>query len=295
MKCPICGDNVNDMEPFCPSCGADMGAFAKVTPDKVIYNQTPQEQQAVGDDSVTELIPENYMQTSGDDGVTELIPENYMTAQGDDSVTELIPENYMQVQPQQQFANTGYNVQPRQQFSNQGGYVQPAPKGGLIFGVLTLIALVITLVSGIIYITDPVFYVFQSFCGGEIPDSTIRADLMTQNGYENVKDMLIAFTVVSMVLIVISIINSVVTLMRTKARSIKRPLASSIGAFITGLLGVGIITVLKVVLYLGVMEERDEERLMMQFNIMDLYCLFGVIAAIMLFINIFVSVKTYKK
>ncbi len=27
MKCPICGDNVNDMEQFCSSCGADMSAI----------------------------------------------------------------------------------------------------------------------------------------------------------------------------------------------------------------------------------------------------------------------------
>ena len=95
MICPICNENIDDGIKYCTSCGAEVAAFAGVTPDKIIVNQTPEQQQEMGDDSVTQLIPENYMTAEGDDSVTQLIPENYMTAEGDDSVTQLIPENYM--------------------------------------------------------------------------------------------------------------------------------------------------------------------------------------------------------
>ena len=95
MICPICNENIDDGIKYCTSCGAEIAAFAGVTPDKIIVNQTPEQQQEMGDDSVTQLIPENYMTAEGDDSVTQLLPENYMTAEGDDSVTQLIPENYM--------------------------------------------------------------------------------------------------------------------------------------------------------------------------------------------------------
>ena len=98
MNCPICGNYVEDGTNFCTACGARMSSFAGVSPDKIIVNQTPEEQMAIGDDTDTHLMPENYQDGVGDDSVTQLIPENYMKQQGDDSVTQLIPENYMQVQ-----------------------------------------------------------------------------------------------------------------------------------------------------------------------------------------------------
>ncbi|MBP3621456.1 MAG: zinc ribbon domain-containing protein [Lachnospiraceae bacterium] len=90
MICPICNENIDDGIKYCTSCGAEVAAFAGVTPDKIIVNQTPEQQQEMGDDSVTQLIPENYMTAEGDDSVTQLIPENYMTAKGDDSATMLL-------------------------------------------------------------------------------------------------------------------------------------------------------------------------------------------------------------
>lgn len=90
MICPICNEKIDDGIKYCTSCGAEVAAFAGVTPDKIIVNQTPEQQQEMGDDSVTQLIPENYMTAEGDDSVTQLIPENYMTAKGDDSATMLL-------------------------------------------------------------------------------------------------------------------------------------------------------------------------------------------------------------
>ncbi len=147
MNCPVCGIDVNGNQ-FCLACGANMAAFEGVSQDKVIVNQTPEQQMAVGDDSVTQLIPENYMTAAGDDSVTQLIPENYMTAQGDDTATVMLdPSQTPQYMPGQQpafaqaptsqpmFAQVPVNGQPaftqapgmvaQQGMPMQGGYQQP--------------------------------------------------------------------------------------------------------------------------------------------------------------------------
>ncbi|MBO5390151.1 MAG: hypothetical protein J6A59_18815 [Lachnospiraceae bacterium] len=136
MNCPICGMDTNGAQ-FCPSCGADMSAFAGVSKDKVIVNQTPEQQLAAGDDSVTQLIPENYMNATGDDSVTQLIPENFMNSKGDDSATVMLDPSQVQMtmpnttpafsqtptgsirQPQNMQA-AGMGVQPGYQQFNQG-------------------------------------------------------------------------------------------------------------------------------------------------------------------------------
>lgn len=145
MNCPVCGMEINNQQ-FCPNCGANMSAYDGVSQDKVIVNQTPEQQLAAGDDSVTQLIPENYMNSAGDDSVTQLIPENYMSVAGDDSATVMLDPSQVQqnmptgktafnqaasmnMQPgYQQFDQAvGMNMQPGyQQFSQATGMaVQP--------------------------------------------------------------------------------------------------------------------------------------------------------------------------
>ncbi len=112
MICPVCKEEVQEGAKYCDSCGAELAAFADITPDKIIVNQTEDEQIALGDDSVTQLIPENYMDAQGDDTVTQLIPENYMTAQGDDSATVMLDP--MDVKPQTTPQPMAFKLAPRE-------------------------------------------------------------------------------------------------------------------------------------------------------------------------------------
>ncbi len=126
MKCPVCGGEYPEGALFCTECGANLASFANVSPEKIINNQTTGQQEKLGDDSVTVLIPENYATAKGDDEQTVLIPENYATAKGDDERTVLLPEGSVPPKtankPQPSFVQQG-TVQP-QGFVQQG-MVQP--------------------------------------------------------------------------------------------------------------------------------------------------------------------------
>ena len=203
MNCPVCGTDVSGNQ-FCPNCGANMSAFEGVSQDKVIVNQTPAQQMAAGDDSVTQLIPENYMNTTGDDTVTQLIPENYMSAQGDDTATVMLdPNQVQQYMPNQQpafaqaqnmnQATPAYGYQPMQPQFNQPTYqsgngqassfsgVKTVPTVSKVFSLASLIVVVALLISCIVLITKPLFYITQSYTGGVFSKEEIEEAVISQD------------------------------------------------------------------------------------------------------------------
>ena len=143
MNCKVCGSVIEDGVDFCPVCGASIESFANVQPSKIIYNQSPSVQNYVGDDSVTQLIPQNYGAAQGDDSVTQLIPQNYGAAQGDDSVTQLITESNQYTQPpynNNTANNMFYPTETKKGIS--GGLV-----AGIIAGVVVAIVVIVLIVA----------------------------------------------------------------------------------------------------------------------------------------------------
>ena len=143
MNCKVCGSVIEDGADFCPVCGASIESFANVQPSKIIYNQSPSVQNYVGDDSVTQLIPQNYGAAQGDDSVTQLIPQNYGATQGDDSVTQLITESNQYTQPpynNNTANNMSYPTETKKGIS--GGLV-----AGIIAGVVVAIVVIVLIVA----------------------------------------------------------------------------------------------------------------------------------------------------
>ena len=160
MNCKVCGSVIEDGVDFCPVCGASIESFANVQPSKIIYNQSPSVQNYVGDDSVTQLIPQNYGAAQGDDSVTQLIPQNYGAAQGDDSVTQLIPQNYGAAQGDdsvtQLITESNQYTQPpyNNNTANNMFYPTETKKGisgglvaGIIAGVVVAIVVIVLIVA----------------------------------------------------------------------------------------------------------------------------------------------------
>lgn len=319
MNCPVCGTEVNNSQ-FCTGCGANMSAFEGVSQDKVIINQTPEQQMAAGDDSVTQLIPENYMTATGDDSVTQLIPENYMTAKGDDEVTAMLdPNKAPQYMPNQQptfvqaptaqpmFAQApvgGYQQpyaqpqqmyqQPTNQMSGFGGVkkVSPASKGVAI-GSLALMA--VLLVCFIIFITKPLFYICQSYIGGIVTEEEIEYEMVgaDEDDYEEANNSARILFGVATVMVLIGALNAWSCFARIKNNCVKSPVNKAVGNFVFGLLGVIIFMVIK-----GMLDEVVTDGISFgmytqseaaMFNIYSLLTILGIISVIVNLVNIFTA------
>ncbi|MGN0436727.1 MAG: hypothetical protein ACI4D8_08880 [Wujia sp.] len=154
MNCKVCGEVIEDGVEYCPVCGACIASFSNVQPDKIIYNQSPSVQNYVGDDDVTQLIPQNYGTVQGDDDVTQLIPQNYGAAQGDDDVTQLIPQNYGAVQGDDSVTQliqegNGFLQYQNNSVNNNMSYATEIKKkssGGLIAGIIACVVVAIAVV-----------------------------------------------------------------------------------------------------------------------------------------------------
>ncbi len=328
MNCPVCGTDVNGNQ-FCPNCGGNMSAFQGVTPDKVIINQTPEQQMAAGDDTVTQLIPENYMTSTGDDGVTQLIPENYMTSQGDDTATVMLdPAQVQQRMPNQQPAFAQASTPGFQQPYGQPqmGYQQPAfnqaPVGGYQnnynqpagFGGgakkspaaskwVSLASLIITaglLIALIVLITKPLFYITQSYMGGVATNDEIEIAMIgqDQDDYEEANQSARLLFGVAIVFVLIATLNAWSCYARISKDCVKSPLNKAVGTFVLGLIGMIIFIVLKSMLdevvvdgiYYGAFTPEDAAK----FNVYNLSFLLGIVSIFVNLANIFTSAAAKK-
>lgn len=320
MNCPVCGMEVNNAQ-FCPSCGANMSAFDGVSQDKVIVNQTPEQQLAAGDDSVTQLIPENYMNSTGDDSVTQLIPDNYMNSMGDDSATVMLDPSQVQavmpaMQPgfSQATANgfqPGFNqaaangFQPgfNQAAANgfQPGYSQSAGYGVKNFGVpvsskafslASVIVMLALLVCCVVLITKPLYYITQSYVGNYITGEELEEEVIGQDedDYDEANQSARIFVAAVMFFLLIGFINSLSCFMRINANCVKSPVNKAVGAFVLGLIGAAIFVVLKVMLDDVVSDGIDYGDLTPEkakmFNVYSLSFVLCIVSVVVNFVNI---------
>lgn len=320
MNCPVCGMETNGAM-YCPSCGANMSAFEGVSQDKVIVNQTPAQQMAAGDDSVTQLIPENYMNASGDDSVTQLIPENYMTSTGDDNATVMLDPNltaqempnqqpqfsqgpagiYQQPQFNQQ---QGMAVQPGYQQAYQPNYGQPVSYGGAIkqspavskvFSLASLVIMLALLISCVVLMTKPLYYITQSYVGGVMSGEELEEEVVGQDedDYQDANNSARIFVVAVMIFVIIGAINAWVCFMRIKTNCIKSPVNKAVGAFVLGLFGSAIFIILKTMLDEVISDGLNyggftpQEAAM--FNVYSLAFVLCIVSAIVNLVNIFTS------
>lgn len=327
MNCPVCGTEVINNQ-LCPVCGANISDLAGVSQDKIIYNQTPEQQLAAGDDSVTQLIPENYMSATGDDNVTQLIPENYMTSQGDDTATVMLdPAQTPQYMPNQQpifaqapmggFQQPGFAQAPMNGFQqpgfNQGGYQQgfgqPVGFNGggksvsplsKYMGLANMILTIVLLVSCVIYLTKPIMFAFQSYYGGVLLDEEVVELVIEQDpdGYEDANAGYQIFVGVAVVLIIIAVLNAWSCYARLSKGCVKSPVNKAVGAFVLGLIGVGIIIAIKVFTDGVIMDTAADLDFDLadtsKFNVYNLTFILGIVSVIVNFINIFTSVAAKK-
>lgn len=278
----------------------------------------------IGDDSVTQLLPENYMTSTGDDGVTQLIPENYMTAQGDDTATVMLdPNQAPQYMPNQQpafaqaptvqpmFAQAPGVVVPQ---GMQGGYQQPqqpygqpqmyqqsfggakkAPTAskGVAIGSLALMA--VLLVCFVIFITKPLFYICQSYVGGIASDEIIEDEIVgvDEDDYEEANNSARLLFGAAAVMVLIGALNAWSCFARIKNNCVKSPVNKAVGNFVFGLLGVIIFMVIKSMLDEVVtdgisygMYTADEAAM---FNIYSLLTVLGIVSVIVNLVNIFTA------
>ncbi len=326
MNCPVCGVNVDNSQ-FCPNCGADISAFAGVPQEKIIVNQTPAQQMAAGDDSVTQLIPENYMSAKGDDSVTQLIPENYMSAKGDDTATVMLdPSQTPQYMPNQQPAFVqapnmnqapmgGYQQpygQPQQMYQNpQAGYQQGAGFGGAnnisnglkIFALIGLLSLILAILVNVIFATKPLFYIYQSYVGGMYSDDVIEEQIEYEqrydDDYEGVEMAYKVFAIVIILLLVGGALNAWSAYSRVNNGCVKSPVNKSVGAFVFSLLAFAVIAFLR----FGLGEELDDffssayysQSDLKKFNVYDLCYYVNLIAALVNLAEIFTSSSAKSK
>lgn len=274
MNCPVCGADVNGNQ-YCPDCGANMSVFSGVSMDKVIINQTPEQHKAAGDDSVTQLIPENYMTSKGDDSVTELIPENYMSATGDDDTTILIDPGQVKQPKQQSFVQqpgfspapsvnpvppmNGYQQPMGQQ---QMGYQQPSfgkpayqqgmgqplgfgavtksvPKSSKVVSLTAMILMIALLVSCIILTTKPMFYITDSYYGGMLSGKEIEEMLIEQDpdDYEEANEGMMIMYGIVLGLVVIATLNAWSCFARINKGCVKSPVNKAVGNLAFEILG----------------------------------------------------------
>ena len=319
MNCPVCGTEVNGNQ-FCPGCGANMSAFAGVSQDKVIINQTPEQQMAAGDDSVTQLIPENYMTSTGDDGVTQLIPENYMTSTGDDTATVMLdPNQVQQHMPNQQPVFTqapafnqqpygqpvfgqapmgGYQQSPVQSASFNGGGVSPTVSK--VFSIASIAIMVALLITCIVFVIKPLFYITQSYMGGVATNEEIEEAVIAQDpdDYEAANSSARIFYGAVIVFVIIAALNAWSCFARINKNCQKSPVNKAVGAFAVGLIGVIIFVVLKNMLDEAIVDGIDfggftpEEAA--KFNVYNLAYVLGLVSVVVNLVNIFTAVSAKK-
>lgn len=334
MNCPICGANIDAGTVACPICGADMTSFAGVPQDKIIVNQSEAQHMAAGDDTVTQLIPENYMQSVGDDTVTQLIPENYMQAQGDDTATVMLdPNQAQQYMPNQQqsyaqpafqqaqgYAQQGFNQQANSYQQPQPGYQQayqpnyqqrfnPSAVGGvkkqspLYKGVslATLVLLVVTIISCLIFMIKPIYYTVESFVGGAADEELIEEAMEMQGDEEETEEANNAyriFVVIAVAFLLIATINALVCFMKINAGCIKSPNLQAVGAFIFTIVGAAVIIGLNLAFKEAIGDGLDygdfSPSEAKKFNVYELMYVLGVASIVVSFVNIITSAMAKK-
>ncbi len=279
MQCPVCGGNYSDGALFCTECGANLSAFKNVPADKIINNQTPEQQQKLGDDGVTQLIPENYATAKGDDEVTQLIPENYTTATGDDTKTVLLPEGGMPQQPnmsnphgmgmnqpqmgfapqgmsgqQQSFMPQGMN-RPQQGFAPQGmnyNNMQTMPRQAAVpvntgmmklFSAFVAVSAVITAVFTAIFLGNPVYYIFEHYVGGhhEFQEAWEDGTLISKSAETEFITTCGPYCVASIIMLAMCVVLAIVCIFKTKDKMTGKPaMMFSVFTAVSGLIGSGI-------------------------------------------------------
>jgi len=243
MNCPVCGMEMGNNQ-YCPNCGANMAAFQGVSQDKVIINQTPQQQMAMGDDSVTQLIPENYMNATGDDTATVMLD----------------PNQAPQYMPNQQpmFAQAPVNNQPAFNQMPAGGFQQPIynpnvassygatnTKGGIkVYSLICFLAILLAMVVTGIFMTKPIFYILQSYAGGYMDDDEIIEEMYDMGDVQEANMAYRIFIGAMLVLFVIAALNAWVAYARVNTGCIKSPFNKSVGAFVFSMLAFAIIAFL---------------------------------------------------
>ncbi len=303
MNCPVCGMEMGNNQ-YCPNCGANMAAFQGVSQDKVIINQTPQQQMAMGDDSVTQLIPENYMNATGDDTATVMLDPN--------QAPQYMPNQqplYAQapVNPQPAFAQVPMGGYQQQYSQPQQMYQQPsAPMSGIggvkkvspvskYMSIGSLALMAVLLVCFIIFITKPLFYICQSYMGGVYSDEMLEDEIvgMDEDDYEGANNSARILFGAAAVMMLIGTLNAWSCFARIKNNSVKSPVNKAVGNFVFGLLGVIIFMIIKAkldeIVTDGIsygMYSPDEAAM---FNIYSLITILGIVSVIVNLVNIFTA------
>ncbi len=320
MNCPICGMDTNGAQ-FCSSCGADMSAFAGVSKDKVIVNQTPEQQLAAGDDSVTQLIPENFMNSKGDDSATVMLDPSQVQQNMPTGKPAFNQAPGMNMQPGYQQFNqaAGMNMQPGYQQFNQTagmavqpgttqpyqvGYSQPTsykaknlavPVASKAFSLASLIIMVALLICCLVLITKPLYYITQSYVGNYITGEELEEEVIGQDedDYEVANQSARIFVAAVMFFLLIGFINSLSCFMRVNDGCVKSPVNKAVGAFVLGLVGAAIFVVLKVMLDDVVSDGIDYGDLTPEnakmFNVYSMTFVLCIVSAVVNFVNIFTA------
>ncbi len=303
MNCPVCGMEVNDVQ-FCPSCGANMSAFEGVPQDKVIINQTPAQQMTAGDDSVTQLIPDNYMTSTGDDTATVMLDPNLVSQRMPNQQPQFNQGHVGGYQQPQFNQQQGMPIQPGYQQAYQPNYGQPVSYGGALkqspavskaFSLASLIIMLALLVSCVILMTKPLYYITQSYVGGVMSGEELEEEVVGQDedDYEDANNSARIFVVAVMILVVIGSINSWICFMRIKTNCVKSPVNKAVGAFVLGLMGSAIFVILKTMLDEVISDGLDyggftpKEAAM--FNVYSFAFVLCIVSTIVNLVNIFTA------